>query len=463
MLGAPALERGYWGVLIRSLANNDTLYAMNARKLMMPASALKTVTLAAAAERLGWDYTYETQIVAEAPVHEGTVEGDLAVLGSGDPSIDERTVASWADQLKAHGILAIAGGVVADGRAFEGHGLGFGWSWGDLPYYYAAPVSAAQFHRSAVDISISPGQAPGDPAGYELSPTGSGLVVENAIRTGPSDGPVEFVAHRFPGSPVVVLDGTVPAGGKPITRSLAVDDPAAFLAAALKEALVARGIAVNGPATARRDTHGNAPVGQALLSHRSAPLRVMAGTLMEVSQNQYAETLLTTMGAQAGTATPEGGLKVVEGVLASWNVPADATVLRDGSGLSRYDYITPETLVQVLTRMHGDPRHSESFFQSLSLSGVTGTLAARMQDTAAFQKVRAKDGSMAGVRSLCGIVSTGDGEPLVFAILANNFAVPGSTITATIDSVMVRLAAFRRTPPSERDQKGVSARAPRAR
>jgi serine-type D-Ala-D-Ala carboxypeptidase/endopeptidase (penicillin-binding protein 4) len=121
-------------------------------------------------------------------------------------------------------------------------------------------------------------------------------------------------------------------------------------------------------------------------------------------------------------------------------------VLRDGSGLSRYNYVTPEALVQILTRMYRDPRHAEPFFQLLPVAGVSGTLEGRMKDTPAFQRVRAKTGSMAGVRSMCGIVTTTDGEALVFAILANNFSAPGPAVAATIDRVLARLAAFSRTP-----------------
>ena len=178
--------------------------------------------------RLGWDYWYETRIAAEGPFQSGVIDGNLVVIGSGDPSIERPTVESWAGQLRALGIARITGDVIADSRAFAGNGLGAGWSWDDLPYSYAAPVSAAQFHESTVDLTLTPGREPGDPVSEELTPTGSGLTVENAMRTGPSGSPVEFAAHRLPGSAVVVLEGSVPAGGQPIARALAVGDPAGF-------------------------------------------------------------------------------------------------------------------------------------------------------------------------------------------------------------------------------------------
>ncbi len=444
-LNAPALERGFWGVLVRSLRTDETLYAANARKLFLPASTLKAVTLAVAAERLGWDFTYETRLLADRPIAAGHLRGSLVVAGSGDPSIDARTVDGWADSLKQAGLVAIDGGVIADASAFAGPGLGFGfgWSWDDVPYSYSAPVAAAQYHENAVDMTIAAGAAAGDAVAWQIAPA-SDLVVESRLVTGASDASAEFTARRLPGSSRVIVDGIVPAGSKPRVEHLSVDDPAVFLASALRDALLARGVAVSGAPSASRVPSAPSAESHVLLATRSAPLEALARRMMEVSQNQYAETLLTTLGARAGTATAEGGEKVVQAVLASWGVPDDGAILRDGSGLSRYDFIAPESLVQVLTHMYRDPRHSTPYFETMNVAGVSGTLASRMKNTAAERNVRAKDGSMTGVRALCGIATTADDEPLVFAIMANNFAVPGPAIAAIIDKVMAELARFSR-------------------
>src|SRR5262245_60566769 len=103
LLAAPALEHGYWGVLVKSLKTDETLYSVNAKRLMMPASNMKIVTLAAAAERLGWNYTYETSVFAAGRIDAGVLQGDLIVVGSGDPSIGETTdvILAWVEQLKA--------------------------------------------------------------------------------------------------------------------------------------------------------------------------------------------------------------------------------------------------------------------------------------------------------------------------------------------------------------------------
>jgi D-alanyl-D-alanine carboxypeptidase/D-alanyl-D-alanine-endopeptidase (penicillin-binding protein 4) len=447
MLASPAFDRGVVAIVVRSLATDETVYALNGPRLMMPASTMKVVTLAAAAERLGWDHAYETRIVADGKVEGGTLDGDLVIVGSGDPSLDRPALDSWAAQIKVLGIAKVTGRVLADARAFSGEGLGAGWSWDDLAYYYAAPIAAVQFRENAADITIRPGPAPNAPVTYDLMPAGiTGLQIENRMSTGARTAAPEFVARRAANSAAVILEGVLPVGSPPLLRSLSVHDPVRYLAAAFTEALLAAGIALGGPppldahADTSRDYSGAAP----LVTHRSAPLRVLARRLMEVSQNQYAETLVKTIGAHAGAPTFEGGLKAIESVLASWGLAAGGAILRDGSGLSRYDYVTAETLVQVMTRMYRDPAHRAPFFATLTVAGQSGTLAARMRNTPAEGNARAKDGSMAGVRTLCGLVNTAGDEPLAFAILVNNFAAPAPAVTAAIDAIVARLAGFRR-------------------
>jgi len=447
IISAGELGRAFWGVQVQSLTASDALYSANAEKLMIPASTLKVVTLAAAADRLGWDFSYETRIVADGAIDGNTLDGNLVIVATGDPSLDRPALDEWAVAVKAAGITKITGRVLADARAFTGEGLGFGWSWDDLAYYYAAPIAAAQFRESAVDLTLRPAASPGMPPSYELTPAGSsGLEVVNRMITGASTAAPEFVARRAAGSPVVVLEGVVPVGSRPVMHPLSVPDPVRFLAAALSEVLIAAGVEPAGPppTDANIDRGHDLANARPLTTHRSPPLRMLARRLIEVSQNQYAETLLKTMGAQAGDPTSAGGLKIEEAVLASWGIPSAGVMLRDGSGLSRYDAVTPSALVQVLSHMYRDPVHAGPFMSALNVAGVNGTVATRMKNTRAAGKARVKDGSMAGVRALCGIVDSRDGEPMVFAILANNFNVAGPTVTAAIDAIVARIAEFKR-------------------
>src|SRR5476649_1021026 len=190
VLAQPALAHGYWGVLVKSLKTDETLYALNAGKLMLPASNMKVVTLAAAAEKLGWDYRYDTGLFSLGSVEGGLLQGDLLVQGNGDPSLvaadgmADRVFADWADRLKERGIRTVSGRVIGDDNLFEKETLGFGWSWDDLPDDYAAGVGALQYNENAVRVSVTPGPSAGDSTGVSIGPLGSGLRIVNAVTTG---------------------------------------------------------------------------------------------------------------------------------------------------------------------------------------------------------------------------------------------------------------------------------------
>ena len=428
ILAQPLLGHGFWGVLVKSLNTDDTLYAVNAGRLMMPASNMKVVTLAAAAERLGWDYRYETRFLAAADGAADRVFGDIA------------------DRMKQLGIRTIAGRIVGDDHALDDQMLGFGWSWDDLADDYAAGVSALQFNENAVRATVAPGPAVGDSAAVSLSASGGGLTIVNAVTTGAPGTPPTITTHRLPGRAWLELRGSIPLDAAASNLTVSVDNPTLFFVTALRNALIAHGIDVHGPAVDGDEVaNGRAPAGASpLLSYQSAPLSTLALRLMKASQNQYAETFLKTMGAAAGTPTAAGGRTVAQTILERWGVPAGALIQRDGSGLSRYDYVTPEALVTILTHIDRDDRLRGPFEASLPIAGRDGSLSNRMKGTPAEGNARAKTGSMSNVRALSGYVTTADGEPLAFAIIATNFEVPADAITGATDAIVVRLAAFRR-------------------
>ena len=155
---------------------------------------------------------------------------------------------------------------------------------------------------------------------------------------------------------------------------------------------------------------------------------------MKLSQNLFAETIL-----QAA-----GGPEAVRATLTEWKVEAGTVFVADGSGLSRYNLVTPDTLVAILERVHHDERLRERFEAALPVAGRDGTLADRMIGTPAEGNARAKTGSFSNARGLSGYVRTADGEPLVFAILANNFGTSPDTIEQAADAIVVKLAEFTR-------------------
>lgn len=444
-----------WAVLVRSRDQDQVLYQVNAAKLMMPASNMKVLTMAAAAERLGWDYRFETRLQTMASIEGGHLTGDLIVAGGGDPTMNARTKVEaifddWAARLRELGITTIDGRLIGDDNRFDDETFGAGWTLDNLPFGFAAPVGALQFHEDEVQLRLRAGDTVGAPAGVEIVQPESGLVLENLLKTGTAGEAVEIGIRRWPRGRVLQVAGTIPLGTPELTRTASVDNPTEYFVRTLKTALVARGIGVQGeavdiddlpPATVGRDATG---IGT-LFVHQSPPLTEVGKVMMTVSQNLYAETLVRALAATEGEpATAETGRRVGRRVLESWDIPPDSFVYVDGSGLSRYNYVSAEALVRILMRMGTDPKHASVFPGTLPLAGEEGTLRQRFKNTRAQGNARAKTGSIDNARALSGYVNTLDGERLVFSILANHFTLPASQIEGVIDRLVERLANFSR-------------------
>jgi D-alanyl-D-alanine carboxypeptidase/D-alanyl-D-alanine-endopeptidase (penicillin-binding protein 4) len=448
IFNAPVMEQGLWGVEVKSLDTGRVLYARNPRTLMMPASNMKILTLAAAAETLGWDHRFTTTLETSAAIENGALRGDLIVRGTGDPTINSRgkradaVFDEWAAALKAAGISIINGNVVADATAFDDRRLGQGWAWDYLDAGYAAPVGALEFNENIAPLTIRPGAKPGDPAGLELAPaTGLGLIYH--VVTGESGTATTIAIDRLVDKGYLDVRGTIAVDAQPATRDVAVANPALYFAHSLVLALQARGITVRGLPRELTKPEYEVPAAprRTLVESTSPPLRDIATVMMKVSQNLYAETLLKAVGAaKSGLGTAENGRRAAAAVFAAWGIPAGGYVQADGSGLSRYDYVTADMVVTLLERLYNDPRHKEAFTATLPIAGKDGTIASRLKGTRAETNATAKTGSIANVRALSGYVRTRDGQTLAFSILANSFTIPAATVNYIADVAVETLA-----------------------
>jgi D-alanyl-D-alanine carboxypeptidase/D-alanyl-D-alanine-endopeptidase (penicillin-binding protein 4) len=445
------MEQGLWGVEVKSLETGKVLYTRNARKLMMPASNMKIVTLAAAAETLGWDYRFKTTLETDDDIDAGALKGNLIVRGGGDPTINSRgnrahaLFDEWAAALKAAGVTRINGNIVADASAFDSRGLGQGWSWDYLEAGYAAPSSALEFNENIATLTVRPGGKPGDAAQLELSPS-TGLGLLHNVVTGEAGTATTINFERVPDSNNLDVTGSIAAGAEPATREVAVASPALYFAHSLTLALIERGIPVRGIPVVFQRSSLLAPLPRtAIVESLSPPLREIATTMMKVSQNLYAETLLKAVGAAGGaTGTADAGRAAAQKIFEAWGIPPGGYVQADGSGLSRYDFVTAEMITTLLERMYKDPRHHDAFVATLPIAGRDGTISTRMKNTRAEGNATAKTGSISNVRALSGYVRTRDGETLVFSILANSFAIPAATVNWIADLAVESLANYTR-------------------
>lgn len=463
VFNAPIMAHAQWAVAVRSADSGEVLYELNPRKLMVPASNMKILTLAGAAHVLGWDGRFTTTLEVSGRVEGGALHGDLYVRGGGDPTINTRegraaaVFDAWAAALRSAGIHEVKGRIVGDDQRFDEDGVGGGWAWDYLQYGYAAPVGALQYDENAAPLTILPGAAPGEPALVAL-PAGTGLSVLNRALTGPPGSAVTIDYRRHPDRPVLEVTGLVPLappGGPAATpapavvRRVAVVNPTVYFVQSLREGLAARGVPVRGGAADFDDIAAelaaDPPERRVLVTTESPPLGEIASVLMKASQNLYAETLLKAAGAATGgLGTVPAGRAAVLSALRTWGLDERSIVMADGSGLSRYNYVTAELLASVLERMYTDGRHRAAFLASLPLAGRDGTLAARMRRTPAEGNARAKTGSISNMRALSGYVRSRDGEMLIFALLANDFVIPAARVNRMADLAVEILANFSR-------------------
>jgi D-alanyl-D-alanine carboxypeptidase/D-alanyl-D-alanine-endopeptidase (penicillin-binding protein 4) len=288
---------------------------------------------------------------------------------------------------------------------------------------------------------VGPGLEAGQRAIVSVSPPGSGLTLDHQVVTAAAGAESRLSLERVPGTSVLVLRGQVAAGAPPIRDTAAVPNPTLFYLNGLREALSRHGIVVGGSTIDIDDGHGPWDRSRAtlLLQDQSASLIEIIDVTNKWSHNLYAETLLRSLSPTGAPATDEGGLQVLRETLRTWGVTADYYLARDGSGLSRYDYLSPDALVGVLTYLWLNPALADDFRSSLPVSGVSGSLARRLKGTPAEARVWAKTGSMSQVRSLAGYLVTTAGEPLVFSFMVNGFRVPTREIDAVMDRALVRL------------------------
>ncbi len=449
LLGDAMFRSMHWGILIVDPVRGDTLYSRNAEKLFVPASNTKLVTAAVSLAQLGADYRYTTRIYGRAPV-QGVINGNLVVVGSGDPSISDSLSGSamaplleLADSLHAAGVRRISGRLISGANTFPGDTIGLGWAWDDLHEGYAGAVDELTFNEGFARVTVFGGSRPGAPVRVRREPAGTLPVLGRvdvttigccALRRG--------VTHRFDTRgprPVLHLEGTVRSLDS-VTINVALQNPNSAFLDAFAEALRARGISVRGGVAI--DTVADTTGLKLLATRTSPPLSAILPAFQKPSQNQIGELLLRTLGREKNAAgTADSGRVVVRRQLEMWGIDSSQAAIRDGSGLSRRNFISPYAVVRILHEM----RLREDFnvwYQALPLGGVDGTLRERMRDTRAAGNVRAKTGTLDRVRSLSGYVTTADGHVLLFSMLANNHPVPTREVERVQDALLAHLASM---------------------
>lgn len=451
----PDFENAHWGVLIKSLKTGETVYARNEKKMFMPASNMKLFTSSAAMMALGPDYRYYSRLVTTGNVKDSTLTGDLIFFGSGDPTISGRfnegkvteTFEQWADSLKLLGIKEINGNLVGDDNCFDEEFYGSGWSADYETDYYAAQISGISFNDNCIDFRVVPSATISDICSLSWTPNTKYVNVINQTVTVPAaDSVSDVYFYRVRGTNIVYVRGSMSIGKKELIESVAIDNPTLFTMTVLKEILESKGIRVNGNPVDVDDLKDTLKYDNAkhLASFTSVPYSVIIRTINKPSQNFYTEQVFRTMGKEKlGKGTMDNGSAIADPILAGWGVDTIRLRMADGSGLSRYDLITPTDIVSILTGMTKE-NYFLPFYESLPIAGVDGSIKNRMKGTKAEGNVHAKTGFIGYVRALSGYVTSADGEMFVFSMVANHYTVPTRLAEKIQNDVCVKLAEFKR-------------------
>ncbi len=462
IINAPQLTRAYIGIDVVRLTDGRALYSHNAERLFLPASNMKLFTTALALSKLGPDYRLTTQIGAEVPIgSEGTLPGDLELIGGGDPSLSGReypyrksaapgavytfsAIEELAGQLIARGLKRVDGDVVGDDTRYVWEPQPGGWSSASATEEYGAPVSALILHDNSFALTLRPAEHAGGLARIALAPPFENFAIDNRVVT-TERGERKIEVYRSASGRELHIWGTIPKRDAGYTEELAVGDPALYAAEVLRDALERRGVAIRGAAIARHrfpDETAVAAVAKpdiVLAEHQSPPLIDLLQVVDKVSQNLHAEVLLREVAVAAGHAgSREDGLAAMNDFLAGSGVSKADHEFTDGSGLSRATLVTPAAITKLLASMD-QSKYREQWLGLLPIGGEDGTLGARFAAHVEARAIHAKTGTLDHVRALSGYADTPRNGRVAFSFLVNNFEGPGAGVTAILDQLALAL------------------------
>ena len=443
-----------WGIFAVSLRDGRVVCSRDGRKLFNPASIEKTLTAIVALDKLGADFRWKTSVYAANTIDaDGSLNGDLTLYGGGAPDFDSAALENLVNQLQTKGLRRVKGDIIGDQSYFRGDTIGDGWTWNELQWWYGAEASALTFNdnQAFVNVENGGGRASTD---YLNVTVGKPTPITNSNNAANYE--TGGIKRGLEDNNFYIWGSSKNFGAK-----VAVAKPAGLAAKSFREMLEKKGITVEG-ATQTRDWKSENQIDPAksneLAAVESATLGEIVRKMNKNSVNLYAELILRTLGKKFSDSVPNNiqlpqnvrgddltGAALVKNWLLEHNIAADEVEIHDGSGLSRIDFVTPESFAKAFI-FAAQSRYAQFFTDSLPVAATDGTLGGRLARVKG--KVLAKTGTVTFVNSLAGYADTTRGEVLTFAIIVNNDTRKGGAV-AMIDAITTMLVTGTDAPDAK--------------
>lgn len=415
--GIPESNVGVW---VQAVDHPAPSLSSNADLPMNPASVMKLVTAFAALERFGPAHTWDTRIATRGEIRNGVLDGDLQIIGSGDPVLSVERLWKLLRQVLALGIREVRGDIVLDATVlrlpphdparFDGRGL--------RPYN--SGPHGLLLHFNTLNLTLLPGAA-GSTVDVIPSPPLAGLAIDNRISASAGACGVWYekldarLEHRERSRALVLL-GSLPASCGRRDWSAAPLSPDAFAAALIEGLWAELGGRLGGQVR-----HARALDGTPLIADTSTPLADIVREMNKWSSNVIARQLIANLGAddQASINAVASGAAVAKAQLESAGIDTTGLVIENGSGLSRIERIRVDSLGKLLAVAWQRPFMPE-FIAAMPVAGLDGTARRRLTDSPARGQAHIKTGTINGVRAFAGYVLDRNGRRQVVVMAVNH-------------------------------------------
>ena len=455
LLQAPYMRGASFSLVVKDVQEGKTVYSYDTDRLQSPASVLKTVATATALEILGEDYRYPTTLEYDGILESGTLEGNLYIKGSGDPSLgsshfapgQNKFLSTWIAALQKAGIKHITGSVISDESIFDTEGVSIKWLREDMGNYYAPGSYGISIFDNMYKLSLQTGAAGTRPVLKGTEPDIPFIRFKNYLKAAPVSSDSAYIIGA-PLDDVRYLYGVLPANREAYVLKGDIPDPALYLARYLTDQLQQKGIRVDGsPSCYRIEVEENRwkkGERKEIVTTYSPTLREIASVCNHVSHNLYADALVKTVGLQYKPRRNEmissfgRGVQVVKEYWEKKGLDVFPLRMNDGSGLAPADKVSAGFMGELLVYMATESAVSDAFIASLPQAGIEGSVRNFLKGSKLQGKARLKSGGITGVRSYAGYI-TKDGKTYAVAVFSNNYSCPMSRMTRALEKLLLQL------------------------